>query len=546
MIFFNSIRQSSENNILQICYHILNTFSVKYSKFHLNKLIESHVETNSLLAVKDIMREYGIESVAIRKGKYTYTDFETPFISSIQQEDWPNPNFTIVTDVTDQHVNYLDPIKNKNIKITLANFERIDKGIILLTDDSSKKDEADYAQNKNKENHQSFVRNIPMFIILSAIIITTIYHFSISFSPYKWNSLGFLTTSFIGLVITALLLWHDVDKHNPFIREVCGSSGKKINCDAVLSSAKSSFLGISWSVWGFSFMTTLFITQIIYAGQLDQLLITSYLSVAVAPYIIFSIYYQWRIIKQWCILCLVTQIILITNTIIGLNFINREALNLHQIDYLNIISTIFLGLMVLVSSNLAIPILKRANDSKNYESKWKRLRYNPEIFQSLLDNSDNIALPVDNIGIVIGNADAKSEIIKVCNPYCGPCSKAHPEIEHIIKNNKDVRLRIIFTATGNESDIKTNAVKLFLAVRDKYGEDRLKQLLDKWYGAESIKFENFEKEFNINVKEENYSSEILKMKNWCDKMKIRATPTIYINKKEMPNEYLISELKFLF
>ncbi|MCS3554284.1 MULTISPECIES: vitamin K epoxide reductase family protein [unclassified Sphingobacterium] len=546
MIFFSSIRQLSESNLLHACNYVLNIFSVKNSKYQLNKLIESHLESNSLLAVKEILQEYGIESVAIRKGDYSYSDFETPFIVSIQQEGWSNANFAVVTETDDQYLYYLEPIKNTTKKISFTEFGNIDKGIILLLDDATKKDEKDYAVNRKDERIQSVIKNIPIYLILFTILISSINILSKDTSITSWIGLSFLLSSFIGLTISTILLWHEVDAHNPFIKEVCGGSGKKMNCDAVLSSAKASFLGVSWSTWGFAFMATLFFTQIIYAGQLNQLLVSSYISIIVSPYIFFSIYYQGLVVKQWCPLCLVTQIILAINAILGFVFINMDYINIYQIDYYSIVTTIFLGILFLVTSYFAVPMLKSANDSRGYAKKWKKLRYNPIVFQAMLDNSEAITISTENLGILVGNLKAKHEIIKVCNPYCGPCSKAHPELEEIIKKNSDVKIRIIFTASGKEDDKATAPVAHLLAIQQQLGCQAVHNALDDWYLDPRKDYSMFADKYPVDEGLKKQDEKISAMRDWCDKMKVRATPTLYINGKELPDHYSIMDLKNFF
>lgn len=546
MIFFSSIRKLSESNLLQTCNYVLNMFLVKNSKYRLCEIIESHLESNSLLAIKDVLQEYGIESVAIRKGEYSYFDFETPFIVSIQQEDWSNANFAVVTEANDQHLRYLEPINNSIATISLSEFGNIDKGIILLLDDSEKNDEKNYAIHRKKERTQSIIKNAPIYLTLLTILMSSIYIFSKGISLNSWISLSFLISSFIGLIISTILLWHEVDAHNPFIKEVCGGSSKKINCDAILSSAKASFLGISWSVWGFSFMATLFVTQVMYAGQLDQLILSSCVSIMVTPYVFFSIYYQGYIIKQWCPLCLMIQLILAINALSGFIFIRSDYIDIYQINFYSIVTTIFLGMLFLVTSYFAIPILKNANDSRDYAKKWKRLRYNPQIFQAMLDKSEAITASTDTIGILIGNPNANNEIIKVCNPYCGPCSKAHPELEEIIKKNSDVKLRIIFTASGKDADMATAPVAHFLAIQQEYGDQAVHRALDNWYLAANKDYEVFASKYPMNGNLKEQISKIDAMSDWCDKMKIRVTPTVFINGKELPDHYNIVDLKNFF
>ncbi|QQD11609.1 hypothetical protein [Sphingobacterium sp. UDSM-2020] len=62
-----------------------------------------------------------------------------------------------------------------------------------------------------------------------------------------------------------------------------------------------------------------------------------------------------------------------------------------------------------------------------------KLRYNTSIFNSLLQNINPVTIAIDDLGILIGDEHASIEIIKVCNPFCGPCAKAHPDLEEIVK-----------------------------------------------------------------------------------------------------------------
>ena len=66
-----------------------------------------------------------------------------------------------------------------------------------------------------------------------------------------------------------------------------------------------------------------------------------------------------------------------------------------------------------------------------------RIKYNPQIFEALLLKQKKIEQCTESLGITLGDVSAKNTLIKVCNPYCGPCAKAHPEIEKLLEENKD-------------------------------------------------------------------------------------------------------------
>ncbi|WP_447768130.1 vitamin K epoxide reductase family protein [Sphingobacterium faecium] len=537
-------KKNRNNNIFNTCEYLLNISEIKFNQQILAEKLQDHLDSPSLLTIKDCLQEYGIDSAAIRKGDYSYTDFELPFLSSIQQEDWAYPNFTVITDVTNQQITFLNPITNRTETISIEHFELIDKGIVLLIDTSSKTDEPNYNLNKKNTQRKNIIKCTPLFAILLIVVTTGIYLLR-GLTAYSWIGFGFLLTALLGVIITTLLLWHEVDDDNTFLREVCGGSGKKANCDAILSSKKSSFLNISWSKWGFAYMTTVLVAQIIYPGQFSQLLLFSCLSIACTPYIIFSIYYQAYIVKQWCPLCLAIQALLFANMILALFFINEIFIEKIVLDYFSMIIVSLLGILFLSSAILVVPLLKNARNSKNFEKKWKKLRYNPEIFEALLNKGDSVASSED-LGIIVGDPNAKNEIIKICSPYCEPCSKAHPELKEIIKTNPDVKIRIIFNASANEGDIINQPISHLLAIQEKLGSKIGHEALDEWYSSPEKDYGSFAKKYPLGNELKEQNNKVFAMHEWCNRMKIRVTPTIYINGKELPEGYLIEELKNFF
>src|SRR5690606_37449520 len=129
-----------------------------------------------------------------------------------------------------------------------------------------------------------------LFLFLT-VVVTATYLLSVPVQ-FKSANLFFLFTSMAGLGISLLLVWNEVDQHNPLIKEVCGGNSERINCNAVLASARATFVGISWSIWGFSYSAAFFLSQILFTAQPANTYLWSILSILVTPYILFSLYYQ--------------------------------------------------------------------------------------------------------------------------------------------------------------------------------------------------------------------------------------------------------------
>jgi len=202
------------------------------------------------------------------------------------------------------------------------------------------------------------------------------------------------------------------------------------------------------------------------------------------------------------------------------------------------------GGMLSLSSSL-VPVFKGSKENQEHKRKWHQLRYNRDIFQILLQKQPAITLPVEGLGVQIGNLNADYEIIKVCNPYCGPCAKAHPELEELIRSNNNIKVRVIFTATGEDNDIKTAPVRHLLAIQERDGHNKLSEALDDWYHSEIKDYTSFADRYPMNGELEKQKHKIEAMRVWCDNMKIRVTPTFYINGHELPDSYRIYDLKHI-
>ncbi|HVK98138.1 MAG TPA: thioredoxin domain-containing protein [Flavisolibacter sp.] len=155
--------------------------------------------------------------------------------------------------------------------------------------------------------------------------------------------------------------------------------------------------------------------------------------------------------------------------------------------------------------------------------------YNKEILQALLQKQKRITAPAEDLGITLGNPAAKHIIIKVCNPYCGPCAKAHSIIDKILEENEDVKVQIIFTATNDEKDIKAVPVKHLMALYEKNNPELIKQALDDWYNANTKDYDAFALKYSLNGELKLQGEKLELMDKWCKGTGISVTPTMFID-----------------
>jgi hypothetical protein len=298
-------------------------------------------------------------------------------------------------------------------------------------------------------------------------------------------------------------------------------------------------------VIGFSYFAGALLL-LLFMGILIRLALSmlAWLNVLALPYVLFSVYYQWRIAKQWCVLCLSVQGILVLQLLTTLVAGWHTATSVNQLFNGGLlIPVLFAFAIPFITVSLLLPAYRSAKENKRNQAELLRLKRNPQIFEALLSKQKAITESTEGLGIILGNPNATHKIIKVCNPYCGPCAQAHTTIEQLLHSNLDLQIQILFTATNNQGDIKAAPVKHLLAIAG--GTEAItRQALDDWYLAEKKDYQVFAAKYPMNGELKQQDTKVEAMKQWCDKTQIDFTPTFFVNGHQLPEMYSISDLKY--
>lgn len=527
-VLFNSLH---ENQPL-IVASLLKGLKVNISMETINDTLQSHPDYPSFLSISDSLNNWKVENLVIQTSAEKLSEIPTPFITSFKQGV-----FVAVFEVLE---NEIVIVNQQGKKETIAKNVFLSQWTenILVAEANEFSGEINYQQKINATNIKTVVYSLIPLGILTSLFI-----------PYLNGSITLLPTLYllaklIGLTASVLLLWYDIDKGNPFLKQIC-SGIQKANCSAVLNTKAATLGGmITWSEVGFVYFAGSLLFSAL-AGINTVFPVLSIISLLALPYIIFSIYYQWKVAKQWCVLCLIVQAVLLLEVLsVIIDGIEIKFISFHFIK--NNLSTAFLSLIIPISSWFLIkPLLKKIHSIKYIKRSFLRLKYNNKVFWSLLHLQRNIAKsPVENMGILIGNPNAQHTIVKVCSPYCGPCAKAHPELENLLHKNNNINARIIFTASHDELDKRSKPVRHLLAI-DSLGNNKVtKNAIDDWYLAENKDYEKFALKYPVKTDFSNYDQNLKSMHAWCETVKIKFTPTFFINNCELPDIYTLKDLSY--
>ncbi|HEY5464668.1 MAG TPA: cysteine peptidase family C39 domain-containing protein [Hanamia sp.] len=527
------------HNCEMVVNQICKLHNVSVTRSSIKKDIEEHPDFASLLSVSDVLNNFGVETLSIKISIEQLKELPTPFIAQVKRKQ---ELFTVIKEINGSNINLLNPDTLKAETTDFKTFESQFTGVVLLVEARENAGEKDYRKHLREEK----IKMLTNLLTVTAIPIFTLLICFLIFFKYGTASIAAIIYTLItlaGTLVGTLLLWYEVDQHYPALQKIC-SAGKKINCGAILHSKASKIFGISWIVIGFTYfagsLLSLLVTGIY---NLPVLFVLSWMNIIALPYIIFSIYYQARIAKQWCVMCLAVQVILGLQFIVAL-FGGLYMSPVEAITSFNILTIAVCFIIPFLVISLLLPALRKAKESKENKIALQRLKHNPQIFEALLAKQKIITESTDGLGITIGNYDAKYKLIKACNPYCGPCAKAHPVIEELIHNNPDVQVQIIFNVTCKEGDVLTPPVKHLLAIAEKGDEERTKQALDDWYLAEKKDYAVFASKYPLNGELKLQGDKIKAMREWCDKTGISFTPTFFVNGYQLPEIYSVADLKY--
>ena len=517
----------------------LGLLKVDVNNATVNETLHNHPDWPTLLCISDSLNKWNIPNGAGKIDAHKIDELPVPFITNIQHSDNP---LAIVTEITDTTIKYLQKNYNKSVTESRKDFLKKWNGVYLIAEPNEDSGEANYEKNKQKAFFNGLIPVACFFamLVLSFILLNNTIS---SFTLPAVHITGIYIEYFIllaGVFVTSLLLWYEIDKTNPLLQKVCTGIAKG-NCNAILSGKQAKvFSWLSWSEVGFFYFS---IALLILVFAKNAISIIAWLNIMALPYSAFSVYYQWRVAKQWCVLCLAVQALILLG---GINIIANNFL--YPLSFYSLLSIVWLFMLTvlpIVVWYTIKPYILRLQEAKNIKREYLRIKFNGEIFDTLLKKQKALTLSTDGLGIDIGNPAATNTIIKVCNPYCGPCAKAHEKIDAILENNRNVKMKLIFTTPNKETHQSIKPTRHLMAIAENSGDQqKLKKSLDDWYLPDKKNYDLFAAKYPMNGELLQQGNKLEAMEKWCNEMKVNATPTIFINGYELPDAYSVEDLQY--
>jgi uncharacterized membrane protein len=480
----------------------------------------SHPYYPSINSITDLFNHFEIDNLAMKveTDLDTFSQLPDSFLAQIQDDN--GEELVLVSKVN----NKVELVYNneKSIFKTINEFLEFWTGIIVVIEKPIKK----VVQKKGVIN---YIKKGVFILLLSCLS----YVFMKS-QPSLFQIVYFLL-SVSGIYISYLIVQHELGFHSKILDKFCSGQNKKTNCDAVLSSKGATLFGLfKLSDVGLVYFGTLslglFLTVL--SGFKTNFAFIMISSIAI-PFTFISVYYQSRVVKSWCPLCL-TIVSILWLQFGSLFLVKSFWENLLSLDYTYVVLTIS-SLVVISFWMLIQPLLKKEQEFEKLEIEHVKFKRNFNLFNAALNLTTPINVNISNTNeLVFGNKKSKFNIVVVTNPMCGYCKESHKLVEKIL-SNEDLDLKVIIRFNVSPENMESPGTKIALKILELYkNEEKCLQALSDIYGA--MDAESWMKKWG-NTSNNDFLETLRNEKDWCSLNKINFTPSILVNGKQYPKEY---------
>jgi len=517
-----------------ILIDFLKILKVKHTFSFSNKYYWEHPHRNNLYGLSKMLSDYGIENAATRidDKEKDILNIETPFIAQF------GGDFVTVYHVDVSKVSFL--WKGLDHVLPVSNFLDAWSGVVLLAEISEKSIEPDYQKHKEKDRlnflNKAFFFSSCGFIFVWACMNNMLYSSSLSVTQLFGYSI-IICINLTGAYVGYLLVLKQMNIQSRNADKIC-SLLKQNNCNNILETKAAKLFGmIGWSEIGLGYFATnvmllLFSPQTVYLIAL--------INIITLPYSFWSVWYQKVKVQQWCVLCLLVQVLLWTIFIINglFGYIQMSALHFQVLFDLMLLgscySAMILGISALVpkfNSDRQIPYLRQTLSSiKADEHVFSALQKQQPFYET--NDSDSM--------IRFGNPDSSIQLTVLTNPYCDPCSRMHKRIERLLQkadNNWSVQYIL---SSFDESLNTTNKYLIAACLENK---NNAGQIFTDWFEKGKELKDDYFKEMNFKTDHPEIEAEFQKHEMWRKKTQIGATPTILVNGYHLSEIYKIEDLQ---
>lgn len=502
---------------------LLQVLDVPFTRDYTDTYFRTHPNKSNLLGLCQMLDHFKVSNMALRIDSDDLKKIPLPFVVSYSGD------FAIVRHIEEEKV-FFD-FREVSYDLTIKEFEKGWKGVVLHMEKDQSSGEPDFLIHRKRDLIINVFRG-SVFLLL-AVWLGQQLHSSVELNK---SNLIFVVGHFLcngmGLALCLLLLFKQLNRSNRLADRVC-TMIKGNDCSHVLSSEAASFMGIfSWSEIGTSFFISNLIVLLFFPQLLNWYAL---INIFCLPFTIWSVWYQWRVLRQWCVLCLLVQTLLWS--IFALNFVGGFI----EWPLFSFSTLLQVGVILLVPLFFVLFLThlhSRLEKSVSNEQELGSLKADDRVFFALLKqeayyNTENVTR------LIRGNPDARIKITVLSNPFCKPCSRMHKRLNALMHDIGE-HICVQYILSSFNEDLEEVNYQLVAAYLQSDNEDPF-SIFDMWFHNPEKSFFN---DFSIDITHPAVHDEIARYNQWKIETSLQATPTILINGYTLPKSFQVEDIRY--
>lgn len=502
-------------------------FAQKFTAVNDNVLAEQlyqHPHYPSLLSISEVLQFEGVQNFAAKISSQDLTQVTFPVMAHLHVNGGV---FVVLQKLINNQISYW--LDGKMIHEPVETFSTKWSNTVLLPEVEETR--------KNNIITNQIARTLAV-VGLSTFLISLLIWNAASFtllSPILFS--GQAISLLLGLAVAILIILQSIDQRNPLVQQLCGG-GTKTDCNHILSSKAAKInTWLGWADVGLFYYAGNFLLLMNSHFTTDVIVLCLF-NIVSLPFSFYSVYYQWKVAKSWCRLCLYIQALLWLQG--GFSFYYLlQLVETPSLNILDLIKTITIFLLPAFVWLLIKPYIQDFKQITPLKKQLNRLKFDTETFKFHLLKQAKYVAPAE-ISFVLGNPLSPLEITMVSNPFCNPCAKAHEMLDEWLNKGLDFKLNIVFMP-GGDKELKYQFIHHLFALKA-YNFNKAKEALHFWFSIEKREFKEWKSKFSVSEDiNEALTNSLTKQNDWCTLAEISATPTFLINGYKLPANYQLRD-----
>lgn len=507
-----------------IIEYFLDSLEVPYTSLFAEKLYYEHPHRYNMYGLKKMMDVYGVKTLGVRIESKDLLSLNYPCILHTYGD------FVIGLDCGADKITYLQ--NGKRITISHDVFKQTWTGYALVVEETTNAEESDYKKHRQEEMLvMTKAYSIPVMLAFSSIIGLVAHIQEMGIFPI----MGLLLNIF-GVFVCAMLMEKQLMGESRYGDRVC-SLFKHADCNSILDGPKAKIFGISWSEVGIGYFTANILLITLYRESVGMAAIINWIAMF---YGVWSIYYQWRIAKSWCVLCVISQIIIWLIGIIAIISCISAPFTFGVIS--SLLPCMAYGICIMAVHHYAIAHAAEKGRIRAVQ-KYRALKANSKVANTLIENGECYETSLEDSSILFGNTEAKMRVTILSNPHCNPCARMHKHVENLLRlSGGEICIQYIFSSF-NENLEDSNRYLIFCYFE--YGQDEALSKFADWYLKDKYNYETVVKKNTTYIHAKKIEREMGRHREWRNRTSLIETPTILVNGHKLPDDYEIEDLAMI-